>query len=170
MAFGYGLSVTPLQLARAYSVLGNGGFLKPVYFVRQQQVTAGQRILKAKTVTTIRKMLEGVVSHEGTAFKATVQGYRVAGKTGTVKKLVKGQYSDDRYLSLFVGMAPAKSPRFVMVVNIDEPQGKAYYGGLVAAPVFSRVMSGALRLFDIAPDTVTPEQGQWHMAAAEAGL
>lgn len=168
MAFGYGLSVTPLQLARAYCVLGNGGYLKPVYFVRQQKVTEGQRVLQARTVTTIRHMLEGVVSHDGTAFRAGVQGYRVAGKTGTVKKLVNGQYSEDRYLSLFVGIAPAKSPRFVMVVSIDEPQGKAYYGGLVAAPVFSRVMSGALRLFDVAPDVTTPER--WHMAAAEAGL
>lgn len=168
MAFGYGLSVTPLQLARAYGALGNGGYLKPVYFVRQQQVNDGKKVMKKKTVTAIRKMLEAVVSQEGTAFKASVQGYRVAGKTGTVKKLVNGQYSEDRYLSLFVGMAPAASPRFVMVVNIDEPKGKAYYGGEVAAPVFSRVMSGALRLFDIAPDETTPER--WKLAVAEARL
>jgi len=168
MAFGYGLSVTPLQLARAYSVLGNGGYLKPVYFVRQSKVTEGESVIKKKTVTAIRKMLESVVSQEGTAIKASIQGYRVAGKTGTVKKLVNGKYSDDRYLSLFVGMVPAAAPRFVMVVNIDEPKGKAYYGGEVAAPVFSRVMSGALRLFDIAPDEVTPER--WQMAVAEERL
>ena len=168
MAFGYGLSVTALQLARAYSVLANGGYLKPVYFVRQQHAVEGQKVMKTKTATTIRHMLESVISHDGTAFKAGVEGYRVAGKTGTVKKLVNGQYSNDRYLALFVGMAPAAAPRFVIVVTIDEPQGRAYYGGLVAAPVFSRVMSGALRLFDIAPDTTTPKR--WKMAAAEAGL
>ena len=162
------MSVTPLQLARAYSVLGNGGYLKPIYFVRQQQVVEGQRVMKAKTVSAIRKMLETVVSQEGTALKASVQGYRVAGKTGTVKKLINGQYSEDRYLSLFVGMAPATAPRFAMVVNIDEPKGKVYYGGEVAAPVFSRVMSGALRLFDIAPDMTTPDR--WQMAVAEARL
>ncbi|MFO7604079.1 MAG: penicillin-binding transpeptidase domain-containing protein [Gammaproteobacteria bacterium] len=168
MAFGYGLSVTSLQLARAYSVLGNGGYLKPVHFVRQQQEVEGQRVIQSQTVKAIGKMLEAVVSREGTALKASVQGYRVAGKTGTVKKLVNGQYSEDRYLSLFVGMAPASAPRFVMVVNIDEPKGDVYYGGEVAAPVFSRVMSGALRLFDIAPDMTPPER--WHIAASEARL
>lgn len=168
MAFGYGLSVTPLQLARAYGALGNGGFIKPIYFVRQEKIADGHRVMRENTAAAIRKMLEAVVTQEGTALKASVQGYRVAGKTGTVKKLVNGQYSEDRYLSLFVGMAPASAPRFVMVVNIDEPQGKAYYGGEVAAPVFSRVMSGALRLFDIAPDVSAP--GHWHMAAAEARL
>lgn len=168
MAFGYGLSVTALQLARAYAVLANGGYLKPIYFVRQRHAVEGQRVMKTKTATTIRHMLESVVSHEGTAFKASVEGYRVAGKTGTVKKLVNGQYSNDRYLALFAGMAPAAAPRFVIVVTIDEPQGRAYYGGLVAAPVFSRVMSGALRLFDIAPDKTTPER--WRMAVAKAAL
>ena len=99
-------------------------------------------------------MLQGVVSKVGTAPRAKIQGYTVAGKTGTVKKAVAGGYSDDKYLGLFAGMAPAKNPKLVMVVMIDEPSAGDYYGGLVAAPTFSRVMAGALRLMNVAPDNV----------------
>ncbi len=93
-----------------------------------------------------------MVQKRGTGNKANVEGYRVAGKTGTVHKTVVGGYSEDRYLSLFAGMAPASNPRLIAVVIIDEPKGDQYYGGLVAAPVFSNVMAGALRLLDIPPD------------------
>ncbi len=97
-------------------------------------------------------MLEGVVSVEGTGHRAMISGYRVAGKTGTSKKLDKNGYSEDKYLSIFAGMAPASDPRLVMLVVINEPRGKLYYGGQVAAPVFAKVMSGALRLLNVAPD------------------
>jgi len=97
-------------------------------------------------------MLETVVQTGGTGQRASIEGYRIAGKTGTVHKTVVGGYSEDRYLSLFAGMAPASNPRLIAVVIIDEPQGDDYYGGLVAAPVFSNVMAGALRLLDIPPD------------------
>ena len=100
----------------------------------------------------VRDMMQGVVSTKGTAPRAQVHGYSVAGKTGTVKKAIAGGYAEDKYLGVFAGMAPASDPKFVLVVLIDEPQAGDYYGGLVAAPVFSRVMSGALRLMNVAPD------------------
>ena len=152
LAFGYGLSVTPLQLAQAYAVLAADGVKRPVSLVRVDQVPEGEAVIKPETARVIRKMLEGVVSPGGTAPAAAVKGYRVAGKTGTVKKIVGGEYSEDRYFALFAGMAPAEDPRLVMVVVIDEPKGDKYYGGLVAAPVFSRVMAGALRILNIPPD------------------
>lgn len=153
LAFGYGLSVTPLQLAQAYTVLAADGVRRPVSLVRLDRVPEGEAIIKPATAREIRKMLEGVVSPGGTAPAAAVKGYRVAGKTGTVKKIVGGEYSEDRYYALFAGMAPADDPRLVMVVVIDEPSGDKYYGGLVAAPVFSRVMAGALRILNIPPDS-----------------
>jgi len=108
--------------------------------------------MHASVAATVVKMLEAVVSREGTAPLAAVPGYRVAGKTGTAKKSVAGGYADDKYLSLFAGIAPASNPRLVMVVMINEPGGEDYYGGLVAAPVFSKVMSDALRILNIPPD------------------
>ena len=152
LAFGYGLSVTPLQLARAYAVLANEGVRLPVSLLRLEQKPEGKRVMSESTARAVRGMLESVVSTEGTAPAAAVPGYRVAGKTGTVKKSISGGYSDDRYLAVFAGMAPASNPRLVMVVMIDEPNAGEYYGGKVAAPVFSKVMAGALRLMNIAPD------------------
>ncbi|MEW8687194.1 MAG: penicillin-binding protein 2 [Candidatus Thiodiazotropha sp.] len=152
LSFGYGLSVTPLQLARAYAVLANDGVRQPVSLLRQAQRETGVRVMRKSTARKVVKMLEAVVTSEGTAPLAAVPGYRVAGKTGTAKKSVAGGYAEDRYLSLFVGIAPASDPRLVMAVFIDEPKGKEYYGGIVAGPVFSRVMSGALRLMNIPPD------------------
>ncbi|MBT3048451.1 MAG: penicillin-binding protein 2, partial [Candidatus Thiodiazotropha sp. (ex Clathrolucina costata)] len=152
LSFGYGLSVTPLQLARAYAVLANDGVRLPVSLLRQAQRETGVRVMRKSTARKVVKMLEAVVTSEGTAPLAAVPGYRVAGKTGTAKKSVAGGYAEDRYLSLFVGIAPASDPRLVMAVFIDEPKGKEYYGGIVAGPVFSRVMSGALRLMNIPPD------------------
>ena len=154
LSFGYGLSVTPLQLARAYAVLANDGVMLPVTLLKQKQgeIPAGQRVMRGSVARTVVKMLEAVVSREGTAPLAAVPGYRVAGKTGTAKKSVAGGYAEDKYLSLFAGLAPASNPRLVMVVMINEPGGKDYYGGLVAAPVFSKVMSDALRILNVAPD------------------
>lgn len=159
LAYGYGLSVTPLQLARSYAAIANDGVMPAVSFVRINQSEPDQireeKIFSAKHAKQIRKMLEAVVSKNGTGHRAAVAGYRIAGKTGTVKKASAGGYSDDRYVAVFAGMAPASNPRLVMVVTINEPRGEVYYGGKVAAPVFSNVMSGALRLMDIAPDNVT---------------
>jgi cell division protein FtsI (penicillin-binding protein 3) len=152
MSFGYGLSVTPLQLAQAYSVLANSGVMLPVSFLKVNGTVSGKRVLPEKIARQVRKMLETVVSAKGTGKRAAIRGYRVIGKTGTVHKSVRGGYSDDRYLSLFAGIAPASEPRFAMVILIDEPRGDSHFGGVVAAPVFSRVMEGAFRILNIPPD------------------
>ncbi|MEW8626025.1 MAG: penicillin-binding protein 2 [Candidatus Thiodiazotropha sp.] len=152
LSFGYGLSVTPLQLARAYAVLANDGERLPVSLLKLEEQPAGERVLRQSTARSVVSMLESVVTRDGSAPLAAVPGYRVAGKTGTAKKSVAGGYAEDKYLSLFVGMAPATRPRLVMAVFIDEPRGEEYYGGAVAGPVFSKVMSGALRLMNIPPD------------------
>lgn len=150
-AFGYGVSVSTLQLARAYAVLAADGVKRPVSLLKVKSRPEGERILKADTARKVRAMMETVVSKKGTARRAAVEGYRVAGKTGTAKKAGRGGYSGKRYQAVFAGMAPAGRPRLVMVVMVDEPRGK-YYGGLVAAPVFSKVMAHALRLFNVPPD------------------
>ncbi len=155
-SFGYGLSMNALQLARAYTVLASDGVRRPVSMFKQNEVPAGERVIKPATAQALRTMMETVVSTQGTAIKASVPGYRVAGKTGTAKKSIHGVYAPGHYQSVFAGMVPASRPRLVMVVMIDEPQGSAYYGGLVAAPVFSRVMSEALRLLNIPPDAEAP--------------
>lgn len=155
ISYGYGLSVTPLQLARSYAAIANNGVMPAVSFTRIDEPEQEIKVLSAKHAKQIRKMLETVVSKNGTGFQAAVSGYRIAGKTGTVKKASAGGYSDDRYVAVFAGMAPVSNPRLAMVVTINEPQGDVYYGGKVAAPVFSKVMSGALRLMDIAPDNVS---------------
>jgi cell division protein FtsI (penicillin-binding protein 3) len=152
MGFGYSVSVTALQLARAYGAFAADGKIFPVSFLRRQEAAAGERVMSKRTARQVRKMMEKVASDEGTAKKARIANYRVAGKTGTVHKFVSGGYSEHRYLSLFAGMAPASDPRLVMVVVLDEPQGDEYFGGQVAAPVFSKVMSGALRLLNVPPD------------------
>jgi len=157
MAFGYGLSVTPLQLARAYAVLAADGIRRPVSLIKLEQAPEGRRVLTETVARSVRAMLEGVVSPEGTAPRAAIPGYRVAGKTGTVRKSEVGGYSEDRYVSVFAGMAPASRPRLVMVVAIDEPSAGDYYGGLVAAPVFATVMAGALRLLNVPPDNLSEE-------------
>ncbi len=152
MSYGYGLSVTPLQLAQAYATIGAGGIHRPVTFRRAEAPAAGERVLPAKVARDLVGLLEGAVTPAGTGSKAAVAGYRVAGKTGTAWKAVPGGYSTDRYLSVFAGVVPATSPRLAIVVMVDEPQGALYYGGDVAAPVFSAVTSGALRLMSVAPD------------------
>lgn len=151
LSYGYGLSVTNLQLARAYSVLASGGYIKPVSVQLQSDPVQGEQVISAKYTKQIIKMLEAVVEPGGTGVKAEVPGYSVAGKTGTVKKVGQHGYTEDQYMALFVGMAPATHPRLVMAVTINQPQ-KEYYGGQVAAPVFGAVMAGAMRLMDIAPD------------------
>ena len=154
MAFGYSISVTPLQLARAYAALAADGVIHPVSLLVRNEEVAGERVMSSKTARQVRAMMEQVVSPQGTASKAQVANYTVAGKTGTVHKFISGGYAEDRYLSIFAGMAPANNPRLVMVVMLDEPRNGDYFGGEVAGPVFSEVMSGALRLLDIPPDNL----------------
>ena len=154
-SFGYGLSISMLQLAQAYAVLAADGVKRPLTLLKREQPldpAEERRILSAQAVRQVRPMLELAVGKEGTGSKAGVPGYRVAGKTGTVHKIVNGRYARNRYFSLFAGMAPASNPRIVMVIIIDEPKGGAYYGGAVAAPVFGHTMGEALRILNITPD------------------
>jgi cell division protein FtsI (penicillin-binding protein 3) len=155
LAFGYGMSVTALQLARAYSVIANDGKLQSVSLIRQDEFKDSRQVMKPAIARQLRAMLKQVVSEGGTGTRAAIAGYHVAGKTGTVKKVTRGGYSEDRYTSVFAGMVPATQPRLVMVVTIDEPNNGVYYGGEVAAPVFAEVMSNALQLMDIAPDNLS---------------
>lgn len=155
-SFGYGLSVTTLQLAQAYAVLAADGVHRPVSLLKLDQPVEQTRVMRAATAREVRRMMETVVSAEGTAKRAAVEGYRVAGKTGTVKKAEAGGYSKDKYQSVFVGMLPSDRPRLVMAVMVDEPRNGDYYGGLVAAPVFSSVMTDAMRLLNVVPDAGLP--------------
>jgi len=151
IAYGYGLNVTPLQLVNAYTAIANDGRLRSPTFVKGAQ-NPDTAVIDPEIAANIRKMLETVVTPEGSGLKAAITNYRVAGKTGTSRAASGGGY-DNRHISLFVGMVPASNPRLVGVVVIHDPQG-AYYGGLVSAPVFSKVMDGALRLLDVPPDNV----------------
>jgi len=168
LSYGYGLTVTPLQLARAYSIFANNGVLKPVTFLRSPVVADGKQVLNEEIATSVRSMMETVVSREGTAREASVNAYRVAGKTGTVKVSGEGGYLEKRYRSVFAGIAPASNPRLVAVVVVDEPGGKEYYGGKVAAPIFSNVMTAALRLMNIPPDDIPAEQLRQPLQMAKA--
>lgn len=160
VSYGYGLSVTTLQLARAYAALATDGRSKPVSFLRRSKAEAKEMaslyepVFSHKSLAAVRTMLESAVVKGGTGIKAAVPGYRIAGKTGTAKKSASGGYLEDSYVSLFAGMAPVSNPRLVMVVVINEPRGEKYGGGAVAAPVFSRVMAGALRMLDVPPDNL----------------
>jgi cell division protein FtsI (penicillin-binding protein 3) len=152
MSYGHGVAVSLLQLARAYSVFATGGELKQLTLIRRDQPVEGKPVVSRRTAQAVRKMLEMVTQPGGTATRAQVAGYRVAGKTGTAHKVDGAAYAADRYVSSFVGFAPASDPRLVIAVMIDEPGGKYYYGGEVAAPAFSNVMAGALRLLGVTPD------------------
>jgi cell division protein FtsI (penicillin-binding protein 3) len=153
MGYGYGLAVTPLQLAQAYSVIGAGGLRWPVSLLRVIQPTIPRRVISEQTAGAVLAMMEHVVT-EGTGSRAAVPGYRVAGKTGTTRKSSKGGYSDDRYTAIFAGIAPVSDPRLAVVVVIDEPSAGRYYGGEVAAPVFARIVSDAVRVLAIPPDDI----------------
>ena len=152
LSFGYGLSVTALHLAQAYAAIANGGLLPALSFERVDAAGPGTRVMSATTSRQLRDMLEGVVTPDGTGWAARVPGYRVGGKTGTSRKSIANGYATDRYLALFAGIAPMSRPRLAIVVMVDEPAGRHYYGGQVAAPVFARIAQGALRVLAIAPD------------------
>ena len=154
LAYGYGISVTPLQLAQAYAILGSNGIARPVSLVALDGQAEGDRVLEPDSANAVKRMLEEVVRPGGTGTKASIPGYRVAGKTGTAWKFATGGYSKDKYISIFAGLAPASDPRLAAVVVIDEPTGELYYGSDVAAPVFAEVMSESLRLLAIPPDAM----------------
>jgi len=148
-----------MQLARAYAALANDGVSVPLTLLKRgDEDVKGRRVFGASSAKAVRQMLTKVVQPGGTATQAAVSNYQVAGKTGTAKKIaVEGGYADDRYVALFAGLAPADNPRLAMVVMVDEPKGKQYYGGLVAGPVFSKTMSEALRLMNVKPDAEKPD-------------
>lgn len=161
MAYGYGLAVSALQLARAYTVFSNRGRVLPVSLVRQagDESPQGVQVLSPRVAAQLSLLLEEPVGPGGTATAARVPGYRVAGKTGTVEKLGAAGYDSDRHTALFVGFAPASRPVMVAVVVIDDPSAGGYFGGQVAAPVFSRVAAGALRLLGAPMDAVPDPAG-----------
>lgn len=160
LGYGYGISVTPLQLAQAYAAIGSDGELRPVSLVRLEQPNEGESIMSVDTAVAVRSMMEEVVRPGGTGSEASVDGYRIAGKTGTSWKFAAGGYSQDKYFSIFAGLAPASNPRLATVVVIDEPTGDLYYGGEVAAPVFADVMAESLRLLAVPPDALPAGQLQ----------
>jgi len=152
LSFGYGLNSSALQLARAYTALADDGILHSVSLLKREDDDDAVRVFSAKTAKRVRKMMETVLMKDGTAYEARVDGYSAAGKTGTVKKAGSRGYTEKSYFAVFAGLAPASDPRLIIVVMIDEPSAGQYYGGLVSAPVFSKVMAGALRILEVAPD------------------
>ena len=159
-AFGYGLSVSSLQLARAYSILANDGIRKDISLVAIDSSPEGSRVIDATIAMQIRHMLREVTSSKGTGKRANINGYSVGGKTGTLHKLkTSGGYDENRYMSAFAGFSPIDNPRLVTIVVIDEPSSGDYFGGLVAAPVFSEVTGNALRLMQVTPDNTTDNSG-----------
>jgi len=157
LSHGYGISVTPLQLAQGYAAIGARGIRRPVSLLRVDEAPVGERVLDASVCNDLLTLLEAVTTQEGaTGVRAKIPGYRVAGKTGTAWKASNGSYSQDRYTSVFAGVAPASNPRLAAVVVVDEPSAGKHRGGDVAAPVFSAVVGGALRLLSVEPDDMTP--------------
>ena len=152
MSYGYGISVSLLQLARSYTVFASDGVLYPVTLLKRDGPAQGTRVISAQTALAVRQMLELAAQPGGTAPGAQVSGYTVAGKTGTAHKLEGRGYAANRYVSSFVGMAPASKPRIIIAVMIDEPSAGQHYGGAVAAPVFSQVAAGTLRFLAVPPD------------------
>jgi cell division protein FtsI (penicillin-binding protein 3) len=158
MSYGYGLSVTPMQLAQAYAVLANNGVKIPISLLKIKEKPEGQRIIPSDIAKDVVTMMETTTQADkgGTGRKAAVFGYRVAGKTGTSRKAKSGGYDLHRYISVFAGITPASDPKIAVVVMVNNPKGQQYSGGGVAAPIFSRITSGALRMLNISHD-------QWHV-------
>lgn len=161
LSFGYGMNVSVLQMAQAYGVIASGGYKRPVSLLRVDQVQEAEQVVSTELTSEITDMLKRVASTEGTGSRARAVSYSVAGKTGTVRKVGPQGYDENRYMASFAGMAPAEDPRIVAVVVIDEPKREKYAGGLAAAPVFSKVTEGALRMLQVPPrkneETVKPE-------------
>lgn len=161
LAYGYGFSVTAAQLAHAYATLGNNGVSLPLSLLRKDREVTSKRVMNSATSQVVLEMLRSVVEEEGGGGqRARVPGYHVAGKSGTAKKTQAGGYTEDSYRSLFAGVGPVSEPRIAMAVVIDEPTQGGYFGGLVAAPVFSRIMAGSLRLLNVRPDNLPEAMAQ----------
>jgi len=168
LSYGYGVSVTALQLARAYGAIAADGLLRPVSLLRLDEAPPGERVISAHTAADLTSMLEAVVAPDGTGYRAAVRNFHVAGKTGTTQKAGVGGYDADRHGAVFAGFVPATAPRLVVVVMIDEPQGDAYHGGDIAAPVFANIVSGALRVLAVPPDAL-PAPAMTVVARAQVG-
>ncbi len=167
LSYGYGLSVSTLQLAHAYAAIANDGIQMPLSLLRVKHPKEGRRVISSKVANQLVAMLETVVSRRGTARRAKVPGYRVAGKTGTTHKSSSGGYDLDEYVGVFAGMAPAPNPRYVTVVMINEPDW-GFYGGFVAAPVFSKVMQTVMRIRQVAPNEEDQRYASVYMAGGNA--
>ena len=160
IAFGYGISTSLFQMARAYTIFARDGELVPVTIEHSPDYKAGVRVISAKTAIEMRSMLESVTEAGGTAIKAHAEGYRVGGKTGTAHKVAGKGYSTNKYLAYFTGIAPISAPRIVVAVMVDEPTANGYYGGQVAAPIFSTIVSETLRAMNVAPDSAVKNMVQ----------
>ena len=154
ISYGYGIAVTAMQLAQAYSVIATGGLLYPITFQKVSAAAPPRRVMPEMVAFEVNRMMRAVVGPGGSGRRAAIEGYHVAGKTGTAHKASDSGYEEDRYTSLFAGFAPATEPRLVLVVVIDDPGAGQYFGSQVAAPVFARVMEGALRIMNIPPDNL----------------
>ncbi|HTT10194.1 MAG TPA: penicillin-binding protein 2 [Burkholderiaceae bacterium] len=159
ISYGYGISVSLMQLARAYLVFARDGDIVPVSLTRQTALPASVPVLRPETAHAIRHMLEMAASEEGTAPQARISGYRVAGKTGTARKVIDGRYVNE-YVASFAGFAPASDPRIVVAVMVDDPGAGRYYAADVAAPIFARIATGSLRTLQVAPDALPGERDQ----------
>ncbi|MCC4833520.1 peptidoglycan glycosyltransferase FtsI [Shewanella sp. 10N.7] len=150
LSYGYGLTATPLQLARMYATLGSGGVLYPVSILKLKQAPRGEQVISEQTAKYVMEMMLGVTERGGTATQAHIDGYPIAGKTGTSRKSIAGGYGDD-YVSLFAGVAPVHNPRLAISIVVNEPKGDRYHGGDVAGPAFAKIMSGALQMLNVEP-------------------
>lgn len=171
LSYGYGLSVTAVQMVHAYATLANNGLAVPLSMTRVDNLPSGSQAIPPEVAKTLQGMLQQVVEAPRGVFRAQVPGYHVSGKSGTARKASVGTkgYTQNAYRSLFAGFGPSTNPRLAMVVVIDEPSKAGYFGGLVSAPVFGRVMAGALRLMNIAPDNLPTEEQQTANAASGQG-
>jgi cell division protein FtsI (penicillin-binding protein 3) len=152
MSYGYGLSASLFQMARAYSIFARDGELVPTTIYKTSNIPKGTQVISAKTAIQMREMLELVTQTGGTATNAQTMGYRVGGKTGTAHKVEGKGYASNKYRGFFVGMAPMSAPRIVVAVMVDEPSTGGYYGGVVAAPAFANIVAGTLRSMNVLPD------------------
>ena len=154
LSFGYGISVTALQLARMYSILGDGGMRRPLSIIKSNKAVESERVISQQATKQLLEMMETVTQKDGSAEQASVPGYRVAGKTGTSRKAIANGYGEE-YVNIFAGVAPVSDPQLAVVILINEPKGELYYAGLTAAPVFSKVMGASLQMLNVPPDDKT---------------
>ncbi|VDY64329.1 Peptidoglycan synthase FtsI precursor [Shimwellia blattae] len=158
-SFGYGLMVTPLQLAHVYATIGSFGIARPLSITRVDPPVEGHRVMAADIVRQVEHMMESVALPGGGGTRAAVKNYRVAVKTGTAKKIGADGHYVDKYIAYTAGVAPASQPRFALAVVINDPENGKYYGGAVSAPVFSQIMGDVLRLENVAPDGLASGAG-----------